>query len=47
MPNWLIFASLLMTGVLYLSEQFRWFAFNRQNGWTVLIRTTSNVEVHQ
>ena len=29
--------SLAVTGVLFLSEQFQWFAFNRHKGWTVLI----------
>ena len=28
---------LALEGVLYLSEQFRWFAFNEHKGWTVLI----------
>jgi hypothetical protein len=36
-PCWLIYASLAMTGLLWLSERFKWFPFNEHKGWTVLI----------
>ncbi len=43
-PRWYMptpgkFVSLLLLSVvaLYLSDQYDWFAFNRQKGWTVLI----------
>jgi hypothetical protein len=36
-PGWLVYASLTMTGLLWLSERFKWFPFNEHKGWTVLI----------
>jgi hypothetical protein len=36
-PAWLVLGSLAMTGLLFLSERYRWFWFNEQKGWTVLI----------
>ncbi len=36
-PGWLVLASLAMTGLLFLSERWRWFPFNEHKGWTVLI----------
>jgi hypothetical protein len=36
-PAWLIVLSLATTGFLFLSENYEWFAFNQQKGWTVLI----------
>ncbi len=36
-PAWLVLGSLAATGFLFLSERFRWFAFNHHKGWTVLI----------
>jgi hypothetical protein len=32
-----VYASLLVTGLLFLSERCRWFSFNERKGWTVLI----------
>ena len=40
-PNWLLLGILAVEGVLFLSEQFQWFAFNSHKGWTVLIALTS------
>ena len=34
---WLIYVSLGVSGLLYLSERRRWFPFNEHKGWTVLI----------
>ena len=36
-PSWLVYGSLAMTGILFLSGRWRWFAFNEHKGWTVLI----------
>src|SRR5208283_2778259 len=36
-PGSLAVLSLTATGLLFLSERFDWFAFNRHKGWTVLI----------
>ncbi len=36
-PSWLVLGSLAVTGLLFLSERWRWFAFNEHKGWTVLI----------
>ncbi len=41
MPSWLVLGLLAATGVLFLSERFRWFAFNQHKGWTVLIAVAS------
>ena len=35
-PSWLVYGSLLVTGLLFLSERWRWFPFNAHKGWTVL-----------
>ena len=36
-PAWLVFGSLAVTGLLFLSEKGRWFSFNEHKGWTVLV----------
>ncbi len=36
-PSWLIFGLLVVEGLLWLSERYRWFWFNERKGWTVLI----------
>ena len=36
-PGWLVLASMAVTGLLFLSERWRWFSFNEKKGWTVLI----------
>ena len=36
-PSWLIFGLLVVEGLLWLSERYRWFWFNEKKGWTVLI----------
>ena len=36
-PGWLVYGSLAVTGLLFLSEKWRWFWFNEHKGWTVLI----------
>ena len=36
-PGWLIYGSLVVEGLLWLSERYRWFWFNEKKGWTVLI----------
>ena len=36
-PDWLIFGLLVVEGLLWLSERYRWFWFNEKKGWTVLI----------
>ena len=36
-PSWLIFGLLVVEGLLWLSERYRWFWFNDKKGWTVLI----------
>ncbi len=36
-PGWLIPALLAVECLLWLSERFQWFGFNRHKGWTVLI----------
>ena len=36
-PAWLVLGSLAATGLLFLSERWRWFPFNAHKGWTVLI----------
>jgi hypothetical protein len=35
-PNWLVLGLLAATGILFLSDRFRWFGFNLHKGWTVL-----------
>jgi hypothetical protein len=35
--DWVLVALLLVEGLLFLSDQYDWFAFNRRKGWTVLI----------
>ena len=37
MPGWLVFGSMAVTVLLFLSERWRWFPFNEHKGWTVLI----------
>jgi hypothetical protein len=44
-PGWLVLGSLVVTGLLYLSDRFKWFAFNQHKGWTVLIAVASVVAV--
>jgi hypothetical protein len=36
-PAWLIFGLLVVEGLLWLSERYRWLWFNEKKGWTVLI----------
>lgn len=36
-PDRFLIALLLVQGLLWLSERFRWFPFNEHKGWTVLI----------
>ena len=36
-PAWLIFGLLVVEGLLWLSERYRWFWINERKGWTVLI----------
>ena len=36
-PAWIILGLLLVEGLLWMSEQYRWFGFNSHKGWTVLI----------
>ncbi len=36
-PAWLVLGSLAVTGLLFLSERWRWFPFNEYKGWTVLL----------
>ena len=36
-PGRIVVGLLLVEGFLWLSERFRWFAFNEHRGWTVLI----------
>ena len=36
-PGWLVLGSLAATGLLFLSERWRWFWFNEHKGWTVLV----------
>ena len=36
-PSWLIYGLLVVEGLLWLSERYRWFWFNERKGWTVLI----------
>ena len=36
-PGHLVLLLLAVEGFLWLSEHFRWFAFNQHKGWTVLI----------
>jgi hypothetical protein len=36
-PAWLIFGLLVVEGLLWLSERYRWFWFNERKGWTSLI----------
>ncbi len=40
-PDRCLVASLALVGFLFLSERFRWFAFNEKKGWTVLIAVAS------
>lgn len=37
LTDWVLAALLLVEGLLFLSDQYDWFAFNRRKGWTVLI----------
>ena len=39
-PAWLVYASLLVTAILFFSERWRWFPFNEHKGWTVLMAVT-------
>jgi hypothetical protein len=36
-PDRLIFGLLVVEGLLWLSERYRWFWFNSHKGWTALI----------
>ena len=36
-PAWLISGLLVVEGLLWLSERYKWFWFNEKKGWTVLI----------
>ncbi len=36
-PSWLVYGSILATGLLFLSERWQWFPFNAHKGWTVLV----------
>jgi hypothetical protein len=36
-PAWLIYGLLVVVGLLWLSERYRWFGFNSHKGWTVLV----------
>jgi hypothetical protein len=36
-PGWLVILLLAVTGILFISERFRWFPFNSHKGWTVLL----------
>lgn len=36
-PARLLIISLLVEGILMMSDRFQWFAFNKHEGWTVLI----------
>jgi len=40
-----VLLSLTTTGILFVSEQYHWFAFNQYKGWTVLIAVASVVAV--
>jgi hypothetical protein len=40
-PAWLVLALLVLEGLLWLSERYRWFWFNEKKGWTVLIGVVS------
>ena len=40
-PERVLFGLLISEGLLLLSERFRWFEFNEQKGWTVLIAVAS------
>jgi hypothetical protein len=40
-PAWLVLGSLVVEGLLWLSESNRWFWFNEKKGWTVLIALAS------
>lgn len=51
-PRWyvptldrVLLALLLLEGLLYLSDRFDWFAFNRLKGWTVLITVVTVASV--
>ncbi len=44
-PGWLVLLSSTTTGILFVSEQYHWFAFNQYKGWTVLIAVASVVAV--
>ena len=39
-PGWLVYGLLVVEGLLWLSERYRWFWFNEKKGWTVLIAVT-------
>ncbi len=36
-PAWLVLGMLVMEGLLWLSERYRWFSFNEHKGWTVAV----------
>jgi hypothetical protein len=40
-PAWLVLCLLLVEGLLWLSERYKWFAFNEKKGWTVLVAVAS------
>ena len=40
-PDRCLTVLLALVGFLFLSEQFRWFAFNEKKGWTVYIAVAS------
>ncbi len=41
---WLIYGLLVVEGLLWLSEQYRWFWFNEKKNWTVLIGVAVGVD---
>ncbi len=36
-PAWLIYGLVVVEGLLWLFERYRWFWFNEKKGWTALI----------
>jgi hypothetical protein len=40
-PAWLIYGLLVVEGLHWLSERYRWFWFNERKGWTVLVAVSS------
>jgi hypothetical protein len=40
-PTWLNYGLLVVEGLLWLSQRYRWFWFNEKKGWTVLIAVAS------